>query len=751
MLHGLAAAFSPGDLIGLCIGTIVGIVVGALPGLTATMGVALLLPFTFTLPIGEGLAMLSALFVSAMFADAIPAVLVNIPGTPAAMTTAFDGHPLAKQGKAQAAIVAACMSSAFGALFGGLVFLLLASPVSKVALRFGPPEFFWIGVFALTIIGGIAGNSLLKGVAGAGFGMLLSTVGISQTGGVARYTFGFQGMLAGISLVAGLVGVFAIPQVIDMVADRHQNAFVGKYERQRGVVPGVFLEVIRKPVHLLRSAVIGTFIGILPGAGSPVAALVSYSEAMRWSRDKSKFGKGAIEGVTASEVANTSCAPASMIPLVGLGIPGSAPAAIIGGALLMRGLQPGPNLFRSGGGSLVYQYGWLLILAGFAVYIFGSLTNRLVARMISIPVRLLAPIIVFLTVIGCFAIRNEMLDVYTMLAIGIVAYFLSKLGFHPGPIGLGLILGPVIEPALVQSIALTHTESAFRLFFTGTVNIILILLTVLSLVYTLWSRRPESRRLSLAESVRGAEEGTAAETTERADEARREREPVRDLISGLVLVAIAGVSLSQLGSDAQDWAFPTALTYLLLIIGAFFVVMAGVHRFLPRFQRPSLAADGAAGTAMPVVAGPQVPAAPAEDQMGDGKPSGERTLAAAAAAASSPLPTTVAEHESDGKPDEALAAGAGDQAMSGQVTRRLRPAADIAVFIGLMLVGVIAISYLSFWPSTFLMLGIISVFLTERRTRGAISISVVTAIIVCLLSYLLFVRVFYVPLPLPNL
>lgn len=749
MLHGLIAALGPGDLLGLCIGTIVGIVVGALPGLTATMGVALLLPFTFTLPLGEGLAMLSALFVSAMFADAIPAVLVNIPGTPAAMTTAFDGYPLAKQGKAQFAIVAACMSSAFGALFGGLVFLLLASPVATVALRFGPPEFFWVGVFALTIIGGIAGNSLLRGIAGAGFGMLISTVGISQTGGVARYTFGFQGMLAGISLVAGLVGVFAIPQVMEMVADRRQNAFVGKYERQRGVVPGVFLEVIRKPVHLLRSAVIGTFIGILPGAGSPVAALVSYSEAIRWSRDKSKFGKGALEGVTASEVANTSCAPASMIPLVGLGVPGSAPAAIIGGALLMRGLQPGPNLFRSGG-SLVYEYGWLLILAGFAVYIFGSLTNRIVAHMISVPVRLLAPIIVFLTVIGCYAIRNNMLDVYTMLAIGIFAYFLSKLGFHPGPIGLGLILGPIIEPALVQSIALTRTESTFQLFLTGPVNIILIALTIFSLVYTLWSRRREGRR-RLAESLRAPEQGTPAETALQAEEGRREREPRRDLLSGLVLLALAAVSFSQLGSSTQDWAFPTVLTDLLLAIGAFFVLMAGVHRALARFQGGARAADRGTGRAMPVIAQRPASAVPVEDQTGAGLAGSEVVLAGAAPATGPSAPAPAAGHGSDGIPDETPAARAGDQAVSGGAARGLRPAADIAIFLGVVIASVVAMPYLTFWPTSFLMLGIISIFLTERRSRGAIGISVVTAIIVCVISYLLFVRLFYVPLPLPNL
>lgn len=507
MVEGLMTALSPGDLLALCAGVVVGIVVGALPGLTATLGTALLVPFTFALPPGQGLAMLGGLFVSAMFADAVPAILVNIPGTPAAMTTALDGFPMARQGKAHVAIVAACVSSGIGALFGGVVFLLLAAPLSQIALEFGPPEFFWVGVFALTVVGAIAGDSLLKGLAGGALGMLVGAIGISQTGAVARFTFGLPQLNGGISLVAALVGVFAVPQILEMVNERREHATVARYERVPGAVIGTIVAVLMKPLHLLRSAVLGTVIGILPGAGSPIAAIVSYSEAVRWSRDKQKFGKGAVEGITASEVANTACAPASMIPLIGLGVPGSAPAAIIGGALILHGLQPGPNLFATNS-TLVYEFAWLMVLAGFGVFVFGGLTNRLVAQMINVPIRLLAPIILFLCMVGSYALRNNIVDVYMMLGLGLFAYLLKNCGVHPGPIGLGLILGPIVEPALVQAVALAQASSYANVFLSGPVNIALITLTVLSVAYTLWSRRKGGRD----DSVQGprAEEETVA-------------------------------------------------------------------------------------------------------------------------------------------------------------------------------------------------------------------------------------------------
>jgi putative tricarboxylic transport membrane protein len=249
-------------------------------------------------------------------------------------------------------------------------------------------------------------------------------------------------------------------------------------------------EVIAQPVHFVRSSLIGTFIGILPGAGGPIAALVSYNEAVRWSKDKSRYGKGDLRGVTASEIANNACAPASLIPLVTLGVPGSSPAAVIAGALMLRGLNPGPELYQSDG-TLVYAFGWSLMLAGIMTFIVGTLFAPLMVRVVSIPLRLLAPLIMFLAVIGAYAIRNDIFDVYLMLGLGVFVFLVRKIGFHPGPIGLGIILGPIIEPALVQAMYLSDATSVGRVFFGSTVNIILIAVTVFSIAFVAWTRRKE--------------------------------------------------------------------------------------------------------------------------------------------------------------------------------------------------------------------------------------------------------------------
>ena len=500
MLDGLMMALQPSFIFWLTVGVMLGMVVGTLPGLTATMGTALLVPFTFSLPTGAGLAMLGGLYVCAMFSDAIPACLVNTPGTPAAMATAFDGHPMTLQGRGQEAIVAACFSSALGTLFGAACYLLLAWPMMAIALKFGPPEFFWLGVFALTIIGSLAGKSVLKGLAGGAMGLLISSIGISHANEVARFTFGVPELRGGVSLVAALIGVFAIPQVLLMITEFRKKETITEYKPQPGVTLRTVMKVLSEPVHFLRSAAIGSFVGILPGAGSPIAALVSYNEAVRWSKDKSQFGKGELRGVTASEVANNACAPASLIPLVTLGVPGSSPAAVIAGALMLRGLNPGPELFQSDG-TLVYSFGWSLMLAGIMTFIVGIMFAPLMIRIVSIPLRLLAPIIFFLSVIGAYAIRNDIFDVYLMFGLGVLVFLIRPLGIHPGPIGLGIILGPIIEPALVQSLYISHASSIGSVFFTGTINVILITITILSVGLVVLTRFKDRARERAEEPI----------------------------------------------------------------------------------------------------------------------------------------------------------------------------------------------------------------------------------------------------------
>lgn len=496
MLQGFMDSISLSSLVVVAIGVFLGILVGALPGFTATMGTALLLPFTFTMEPLQALAMLGALYVSSQFADAVPACLVNTPGTPSAMTTALDGFPMTQRGEGQKALIAAGFSALAGTLVGGLVFLFLSKPLAEVALKFGPPEFFWVGVFALTIIGSIAGNSLVKGVAGGLVGMLIGTIGISATGAVSRYTFGLPDLRGGVNIVAALIGVFALPQVLSMVSERKKNLHIATYQRSAGVALSTVKEILRRPTNLIRSSVLGAVVGVLPGAGGPVATLVSYNEAVRWSKDRSKFGKGAMEGVVASEAAGNSCAGGSMVPMVALGIPGSAPAAVILGALLLQGIQPGPQLFGSRP-ELVFGFGWTIIIAGFVTFVASAILAGTLARMVMIPVRLLAPIVLFLSVVGSYAIRNSMIDVYMMIGIGIVVYLLGKIGVHAGPIGLGVILGPIIEPALVQSMALAKGSSVHQVLLTGPLSIALIALTAISTGWIIWSNQRERRHAEI--------------------------------------------------------------------------------------------------------------------------------------------------------------------------------------------------------------------------------------------------------------
>ena len=272
MIEGLLQTLTPSVMMWLTVGVMIGMVVGTLLplGLTATMGTALLVPFTFALPPDAGIAMLGGLYVCAMFSDAIlAAVLVNTPGTPAAMATAFDGHPMVQKGRGQEAIIGACFSSAFGTLFGAACYLLLAWPMISIALKFGPSEFFWLGIFALTIIGSLAGDPMLKGLAGGAIGLLISAVGISHGNEISRFTFGVPELRGGLSLVAGLIGIFAIPQVLSMVADLRKKEFIAEYSPVRGQTLKTVIKVLAHPLHLIWSAVIGSFIGILPESRQP--------------------------------------------------------------------------------------------------------------------------------------------------------------------------------------------------------------------------------------------------------------------------------------------------------------------------------------------------------------------------------------------------------------------------------------------------------------------------------------------------
>lgn len=497
VLQGLIEVFQPGNLLFLFIGVFMGIVFGALPGLTATMGLALLVPFTFTMSPTAGLIMLAGIYVGAMYGDAIPAILINTPGTPAAIATTFDGFPLTQKGMAQHGLVAAAFSSSYGSLVANLVLITSAPALALFSLKFGPPEYFWLGIFGLTIIASLSSGSMIKGFLAGTVGLLLSAVGMAPIGGDVRLTFGFPELQAGIELIVALIGFFCLPEILSSVIGKRRATYADKPVTPKlRVIGEVILALLKKPVLMFRSSAIGTVIGFAPGAGGNIASMVSYNEAVRWDSDPEEFGKGTIKGVAASEAANSAMAPGSLIPLLTLGIPGSPPAAVILGALMLHGMRPGAELFSTHAG-VTYAFIMALLVGAFFVTFIGSFGSFVFARIINIPSRFLAPAIIFMTVLGSFAIRNNILDVWIMFFFGIVGFVSDKLKFHPAPIVLGLILGPFVEEGLVKSmLAGQASGSVLSYMVLRPISLVLIAMSLLSMLWPFYANWKAQKKKS---------------------------------------------------------------------------------------------------------------------------------------------------------------------------------------------------------------------------------------------------------------
>jgi putative tricarboxylic transport membrane protein len=481
---GLLHVVSLQNLLLVVAGTVAGMIVGALPGLTATMAVALLVPFTYAMDAVSGLVLLGAIYMGCIYGGAFSAILINTPGTPSSIGTTFDGYPMARQGRGEEAIVAATVGSAFGGIFGVIALIFLSPPLASIALRFGPPEYFWVGVFGLTIISSLAAGSFLKGITGAAFGVLISTIGIAPIGGDVRFTFGVPAMQGGVDLIVILIGLFCIPEVLTIVSKGIGGHTAVEYRRTKGVLWDTTKKVLSQRANLIRSSVIGTFIGILPGAGGNIANLVSYNEARRASKTPEKFGTGLVDGVVATETANNAVVGGGIIPLVTLGIPGAPPDAVIYGVLMLQGLHPGPELFAERA-DITYTFMLALGVSALVMVPIGIYGGRLLTRFVAtLPARYLVPGIGILTIVGSYAIRNNFTDVILMLAFGVVGYALRYLGFHAAPIVLGLILGPIMEAGLVQTYLMGQGYSwPWLALFVNPISWVLIAMSFLSFLW----------------------------------------------------------------------------------------------------------------------------------------------------------------------------------------------------------------------------------------------------------------------------
>lgn len=469
-------ATDPVTLLLVLVGAQVGIVFGMLPGLTATMAMSLLTGLTFSLPASQAVAVLLGAYVGAITGGSRSAVLLNIPGTPAQAAVCLDGFPLAMQGRAAEAIGLSVTASTLGTVFGVAMLALFAPLLGQVALRFGTWEFFWLAVFGVVIAGSLTGGGdPLKGWIAGTLGLLLATVGHDGIHAYPRFTLGRVDLQGGFALIPVLVGAYGVSEILTVLRRSERVVVQTRLDR---VLPR-FREVLRHRWHILRSGLIGTFIGIIPGVGEDIASWVSYDVARRTSRQLEKFGKGAIEGLIAAETGDNACIGGACIPVLTLGVPGSAPAAVLLAALTIHGLKPGPLLVLQHP-ETVWQVVALFLLATLAVFVLSLTLVRPMVRILLIPREALMPLVYVLCVVGSFAISARVFDVWVMLGFGVLGFALREMGYPVAPLVLGFILGPMADDNLRRGLALTGGDPTP--FFTRPISALLLGLVVLTVV-----------------------------------------------------------------------------------------------------------------------------------------------------------------------------------------------------------------------------------------------------------------------------
>ena len=467
----------------IIIGVAAGIAIGCLPGLTATMGVALVLPLTFGMDAAPGMLLLIGVYVGAIYGGSISAILIRTPGTPAAAATVLDGYEFAKRGEAGRALGLSTLSSFLGGILSCVVLTLLSPQLAKIALRFSSPEFFLLAVFGLCVIASISGDSLAKGVLCGTLGILLACVGIDGITSYMRYTYGNINLLSGINYIPVMIGLFAMSQAFETVEEIYKKGEVSK-KVDHILPPASDLKLIAKWAPLFGA--VGTIIGIIPGAGADIGAFVSYGQAKNLSRHPEKFGTGIPEGIIAPESANNGVTGGALIPMLTLGVPGDAVAAIMIGALTIQGLQPGPLLFRDHS-TLVYSVFLGMFIANIAMCVLGLSCIQIFVKVLSIPKSILTPAIFLLCVVGSYAMENNFFDVWTMLIFGIIGYFLNKVKISASPAVLGLILGPMAESHFRR--ALLMSKGSYAAFFATTITWVFWGLIVISILLPLWQKR----------------------------------------------------------------------------------------------------------------------------------------------------------------------------------------------------------------------------------------------------------------------
>ena len=473
----LGNVLAPMSLLWMNIGLAAGIIIGALPGLTGTMGIALLLPLTYGMSSIHGMMLLLGVYCGGIYGGSITAILINTPGTPASAATSLDGYPMAQQGHAKRALHDALAASMIGGLISCIILLTCAPMVAKFALNFGAREYFALSLFGLTIIASVGGKSVLKGLLMGFAGLLLGCVGIDSLEGVSRFTFGNNYLTGGFNIIPVLIGLFAITEI--MTKSRDINKAVGTtvaVEEEKVS----FADVLRYKIVLLKSSVIGAFIGAVPGTGAAIASFLAYNEAHRTSKHPEEYGMGSEEGLVACESSNNAVTGATMIPLLTLGIPGDTNTAVLLGALTMQGIQPGPMLFTKQA-NWVYSIMIGMILVNLFMYLQGRLFVKGFSNITKISTKIMVPCLVVLCVIGAYAIKYNTFNAAAMVVIGVIGYLLKKLDFPLTPMVIGLVLGNLCESNMRRALLLSRDN--WLTFFQSPIACVFLALAVFMLFF----------------------------------------------------------------------------------------------------------------------------------------------------------------------------------------------------------------------------------------------------------------------------
>ena len=500
--QGFSGLFSdPICFVYMILGVFIGIVFGAIPGLTAALGVSLVLPFTFAMTTSQGLTTLISIYVGGIAGGLVSAILLNIPGSPAAIVTCFDGSPMARRGRPNDALTLGTFSSLLGGTFSAICLIFLASQIARFSLKFGSWEYFAMGIMGLSVVVGLCSEDIVKGLISAVLGLLIAMVGIDPVSSAQRFTFGAWQLGAGFANLPTLMGLFAFAEILAQLRNLDKQGVVLNVDKIRLFPHKDHLKGQTKNFAI--SSIIGTFVGVLPGVGQSTASLLSYNQCRTMSKEPEKFGTGCPDGIIASEAANNACCGGALIPMMSLGIPGDMVTAILLGGLTVHGLQPGPLLFRNSS-AVVGVVFVAFLLANFVMFFEEIGLMRAFIKLMTIPSHVLYPSLFLMCVIGTYSVNSRIFDSYVLLGVGIVAYLLASNGFPLPPLVLGYILGGLIETNFRT--AIISAKGSMAGLFTRPIAMILLAIGFIMLVYT--ATAPARRKKKEAKKL-AKEAGTA--------------------------------------------------------------------------------------------------------------------------------------------------------------------------------------------------------------------------------------------------